>query len=234
MAKAGVASRRRCEELIAAGEVMVNGKTVTEFGLKVDPDVDKILVSGKKLSSPEKKYYLVLYKPRGYVSTVKDEKGRKSVIDLLEGFHERVYPVGRLDYASEGLLLLTNDGDLTFGLTHPKGRIPKTYIVRVTGHPSANKLALLENGIPLEGKLTAPAKVKTLEVTDTKTLLEITLYEGRNRQVRKMCEYIGHPALRLIRTKVANIQLEELRPGQFRQLGDNELKKLKKLVARSF
>ena len=228
MAKAGVASRRRCEELIAAGEVMVNGNTITEFGVKVDPDKDRIAVSGKMLSLAENKLYLALYKPRGYVSTVRDEKGRKCVMDLLEDFGERVYPVGRLDYTSEGLLLLTNDGDLTYNLTHPKRKIPKTYLVRVTGHPGADKLAQLAGGIPVDGKLTAPAKVAVIETTDSKTLLEITLYEGRNRQIRKMCEYIGHPVLRLLRTQVANIRLEDLQPGQYRRLGKSELDKLKK------
>jgi pseudouridine synthase len=230
MAKAGVASRRHSEELIAAGEVKVNGKIVTELGLKVDPGVDSIMVRGKPLAKSERKHYLMLYKPRGYVSTVQDEKGRKNVLDLLEGFKERVYPVGRLDYASEGLLLLTNDGDLTYGLTHPKNKVPRIYLARVSGQPQDEKLTQLKEGIPLDGKLTAPAKVKVMEITEEKTLLEITVREGRNRQIRRMCDYIGHPVLRLLRIGIGNIRLENLRPGQYRPLSDQELKILKKIA----
>ena len=230
LAKAGVASRRRCEELIAAGEVVVNGNTITKFGSKVDPDRDEIFVSGKRLSLSSEKYYFALYKPRGYVSSVRDERGRKCVADLLEGFEQRVYPVGRLDYSSEGLLLLTNDGDLTYLLTHPKHKIPKTYLVRVAGRPKADKLDQLARGIPLEGRLTTPAKVKAVEIAEDRSLLEIVLFEGRNRQIRKMCEHIGHPVLRLLRTKIANISLEGLRPGQYRQLSEEELKRLRRII----
>ena len=184
MARAGIGSRRRCEELIAAGEVRVNGRVVSLLGSKVDISHDIITVSGGKLPRSAQKHYFVLYKPRGYVCTVRDERGRKSVLELLTGVKERVYPVGRLDYASEGLLLLTNDGDLTYALTHPKHRVPKTYTVRVEGHPAENKLDRLAKGVPLQEGLTAPAKVRLLERAEDKSLLEITLYEGRNRQIR--------------------------------------------------
>ena len=229
LANAGVASRRRSEELIAAGEVAVNGVTVTGFGLKVDPDRDEIQVLGRRLSASKKKYYLALYKPRGYVSTLRDEKGRKCLLDLLAGFESRVYPVGRLDYASEGLLLLTNNGDLTYALTHPKHKIPKIYLVRVKGRLRADELDLLARGVPIEGGITSPAKVKEAEFSRDRTLLEITLFEGRNRQIRKMCEYIGHPVLRLLRAQIANIRLGDLRPGQYRHLNENELDGLMKL-----
>lgn len=230
MARAGVASRRSCEGMIAAGMVKVNGKVVTELGTRIDPAKDRIEVSGEKLLLAEKKYYLALYKPRGYVSTVDDEKGRKKVTDLLDGFNGRVYPVGRLDYNSEGLLLLTNDGDLTYALTHPKHHVQKTYLVRVDGVPPQKKLEQMAKGLFLEDGLTAPARVNLAGVKDEKALLEITLFEGRNRQVRRMCEHIGHPVLRLLRTRVGNVKLDGLHPGQYRNLSDKELELLKKLA----
>ena len=229
LANAGVASRRRCEELIAAGEVAVNGVTVTGVGLKVDPERDEIMVGGRRLTAPPPKRYLALYKPRGYVSTLSDEKGRKCLLDLLAGYNHRVYPVGRLDYTSEGLLLLTNDGDLTYALTHPKRRIPKKYLVRVEGRPPKEQLRQLARGVPWEGGYTAPAKVKEAAFAAGRALLEITLYEGRNRQIRKMCAYIGYPVLRLVRTQIANILLGDLRPGQYRFLEGKELEELKQL-----
>jgi len=230
MARAGVASRRRCEEMIAAGMVKVNGKVVTELGTKVDPAKNEIVVGGKTLLLQDKKYYLALYKPRGYVCTLHDEKGRKNVIDLLEGFAGRVYPVGRLDYDSEGLLLLTNDGDLTYALTHPKHRVPKTYLARVLGVPTHYKLEQMAQGLVLEDGPTAPARVCLAGITEGKALLEITLYEGRNRQVRRMCDHIGHPVLRLLRTRVGNISLAGLRPGKYRNLNKSELARLKELA----
>ena len=230
MAHGGVASRRRCEELIAAGEVQVNGRVVTEPGYKVDLSKDTVLVFGERLGRGEKKYYIALYKPRGYVSTVADDKGRKTVMALLPEIKVRVYPVGRLDYSSEGLLLLTNDGDLAYTLTHPKHKIPKTYLVKVKGAPSEKKLAWLAQGVPLADGITAPAKVRLLEKGEGKSLLEITLYEGRNRQIRQMCEFIDHPVTRLTRTRVANIRLADLRPGQYRFLTAKELQALTKLI----
>lgn len=230
MARAGVASRRSCEEMIVAGRVKVNGKIVTELGTRIDPAKDRIDISGEKLLLIDNKHYLALYKPRGYVSTVKDEKGRKNVIDLLDGFNGRVYPVGRLDYNSEGLILLTNDGDLTYALTHPKHHVQKTYLVRVDGVPTPKKLEQMAKGLVLEDGLTAPAQVNLVEIKDEKALLEITLFEGRNRQVRRMCEHIGHPVLRLLRTRVGNISLDGLRPGQYRNLNNKELELLKKLA----
>jgi len=230
MARGGVASRRRCEELIAAGEVRVNGQVVTEPGCKVDIDKDIVLVCGEKLSGEEKKHYIALYKPRGYVSTVSDDRGRKTVMALLPEVRERVYPVGRLDYSSEGLLLLTNDGDLAYALTHPKHKIPKTYLVKIKGAPSEKKLAWLTQGVPLADGITAPAKVRLLEKGVEKSLLEITIYEGRNRQIRLMCEFIGHPVIRLTRTRVANIRLNGLSPGQYRILTPKEQQTLTRAV----
>ncbi|MDD3652783.1 MAG: pseudouridine synthase [Desulfotomaculaceae bacterium] len=230
LARAGIASRRRCEEMIRAGIVKVNGRVVTELGTKVNPAKDRIKVSDKALVLTNNKIYMALYKPRGYVSTLHDDRGRKQVVDLLKDVPGRVYPVGRLDYNSEGLLLLTNDGDLTYALTHPKHRVSKTYLVRVEGVPALAKLEQMASGMLLEDGLTEPAQVRLVNARDGKALLEITLYEGRNRQIRRMCEYIGHPVLRLQRTRVGNITLDGLYPGQYRYLTRAELEKLRRLT----
>lgn len=227
MAQAGVASRRHCEEMITSGMVKVNGKIITELGTKVDPARDKVQVGGETIFFSSRKYYIVMYKPRGYVTTLSDEKGRKKVTDLLKGVSERVYPVGRLDYDSEGLLLLTNDGDLTFALTHPKHRVPKTYLVRVAGEPEPEKLEQMAAGLVLEDGVTAPARVRQVSQREGNALLEIVLQEGRNRQVRRMCEHIGHPVLRLQRSKFGNLNIEGMKPGQYRHLTGEELSRLK-------
>jgi len=227
MAQAGVASRRRCEEMIASGMVKVNGRVITKLGTRVDPARDKIQLGGETLFLSPRKYYILMNKPRGYVTTLSDEKGRKKVTDLLKGVTTRVYPVGRLDYDSEGLLLLTNDGDLTYALTHPKHHVPKTYLVRVSGAPTPDKLEQMAGGLVLDDGPTAPAGVRLIGEQEGKALLEITIFEGRNRQVRRMCEYIGHPVLRLQRIRFANLSIEGLRPGQYRHLTGDELKRLK-------
>ncbi|AEF94868.1 pseudouridine synthase Rsu [Desulfotomaculum nigrificans CO-1-SRB] len=230
LARAGIASRRRCEELIVAGKVKVNGKVVTALGTKVDAAKDKIEVNGQPVTASQPKVYFMLNKPRGYVTTLHDERGRKTVIDLLEGIEQRVYPVGRLDYDSEGLLLLTNDGELTNALTHPKHKVPKTYLVRVEGVPEPAKLKAMARGLVLADGPTAPAQVRLAGVRDNRALLEITIHEGRNRQVRRMCEHIGHPVLRLKRIRVGPLVLEGLKPGQFRPLTEVELKKLWSII----
>ncbi|WP_003543809.1 pseudouridine synthase [Desulfotomaculum nigrificans] len=230
LARAGIASRRRCEELIVAGKVKVNGKAVTALGTKVDAAKDKIEVNGQPVTASQPKVYFMLNKPRGYVTTLHDERGRKTVIDLLEGIEQRVYPVGRLDYDSEGLLLLTNDGELTNALTHPKHKVPKTYLVRVEGVPEPAKLKAMARGLVLADGPTAPAQVRLAGVRDNRALLEITIHEGRNRQVRRMCEHIGHPVLRLKRIRVGPLVLEGLKPGQFRPLTEVELKKLWSII----
>lgn len=227
MARAGAASRRHCEEMIVSGLVKVNGKVVTELGTKVDPVRDNIQVGDRTLSIPKQKYYILMYKPRGYVTTLSDEKGRKKVSDLLKGIKDRVYPVGRLDYDSEGLLLMTNDGDLTYGLTHPKRMVPKTYLVRVSGFPEPGKLEQMEKGLALEDGVTAKAGVRIIGEREGNALLEITVVEGRNRQVRRMCDYIGHPVLRLKRIRFGNLSLEGLKPGEYRHLKREELRRLK-------
>jgi len=230
MARHGVASRRACEEIIASGKVKVNGKMVTTPGTSVDPDRDRVEVDGKQLGGDEKKVYLILNKPRGYLTTASDPRGRKKVGDLLEGVEERVFPVGRLDYDSEGLLIMTNDGDLTFRLTHPSHQVPKTYKVRVRGLPGRQELERLSRGVVLDGRMTAPAQVDCIDERDGNALLEITIHEGRNRQVRRMLEEIGYEVIRLKRTRIGPISLGDLKPGQHRPLRDSEVLGLRKMA----
>ncbi|WP_051688153.1 pseudouridine synthase [Desulfofalx alkaliphila] len=228
LAHAGVASRRKCEELILSGKVKVNGTVVRELGVKIQPGKDIVQVNGKKIQQLEKKVYIMINKPRGYVSTVRDERGRKTVLDLLKDVEQRVYPVGRLDYNSEGLLLLTNDGELADALTHPRHRVPKTYRARVKGVPSIEKLEELANGVDLEDGITAPAKVALLNIFNGNALLEITIHEGRNRQVRRMCEHIGHPVIRLVRTRIGTLELRKLGSGEVRELSKFEVNQIKR------
>lgn len=230
MAHRGIASRRKSEELIQEGLVKVNGKVVTVLGFMVNPEKDKIQVNGKLLKEEPSKIYLMLNKPRGYISTVLDPKGRKTVKDLVKDVKERIYPIGRLDYDSEGLLLLTNDGDLTLALTHPSHQVKKTYRVRVKGIPSINKLNQLENGVPLEDGITYPAQVHFIDQLNGNALLEIVIKEGRNRQVKRMCEYIGHEVIRLRRTKLGELSLGELKVGEYRKLTQKEITTLKKYI----
>ena len=228
MAKAGIASRRKCEELIAAGEVTVNGVTVTEAGCKVNPQMDHIEVRGLKIELEKKVYYL-LYKPVGYITSVGDPQQRKTVLDLMEGIPERIYPVGRLDYDTSGLLLLTNDGDLAFHMTHPSHEMEKEYEALVRGKVSKEALERLCKGVKLEDGWTAPAKARVLGEKGPNTLLQLIIHEGRNRQVRRMCETVGHPVLQLKRTRIAFLTMGHLKQGKFRPLLLDEVKKLKKI-----
>jgi len=228
ISQAGVASRREAETLIKEGRVVVNGKVVTELGTKVDSNNDKVSVDGKLIGSQEN-IYIVMNKPKGVITSVKDDRGRKTVIDLLEGISQRVYPVGRLDYNTEGLVLLTNDGELTNSLIHPKYKVYKTYIAKVQGIPSEDQLDLLRIGIKLEDGVTAPAKVNILDIDPSHniTTFEITIHEGKNRQVRRMCDAIGYPVKNLKRIKFATLTLEGLRRGQYRLLSVDEVENLK-------
>ncbi len=230
MARSGVASRRGSEELIAQGKVRVNGKPVTLPGLKIDPLKDRVEVDGRSVRKPEKKVYILLFKPVGYVSTVSDPQGRRKVIDLLSGVKQRVYPVGRLDYDSEGLLLLTNDGELTYALTHPRHEIPKTYRAMVQGVPDKDKLEELAKGVVLEDGATAPAGIRLLKNKSDSALLEITIHEGKNRQIRRMCEHIGHPVLSLRRVGIGPLKIGDLQRGRFRHLTTREVKMLMKAL----
>ncbi|GMB07807.1 ribosomal large subunit pseudouridine synthase B [Thermolongibacillus altinsuensis] len=230
IAHAGVASRRKAEQLILEGKVKVNGKVVTELGVKVGPQ-DKVEVNGIPIEREEPVYYL-LYKPRGVISSVKDDKGRKVVTDFLKEVDKRVYPVGRLDYDTSGLLLLTNDGEFANLLMHPRYEIEKVYIAKVKGIPTREKLKQLERGIELEDGMTAPAKAKMLSFDKRKktAIVELRIHEGRNRQVRRMFEAIGHEVLKLKRERYAFLDLKGLNPGEYRELSPHEVKQLRALA----
>jgi len=230
LSQAGVASRRAAEKLIADGRVMVNGRTVSEMGIKADPGVDDIRVDGRRVKSAARVRYILLNKPKGYITTRSDPERRRTVIDLLGGVREYVYPVGRLDYDSEGLLLLTNDGDLAARLTHPRHGVERTYEARVAGTPDEEALTRLRKGIPLDGHRTLPATVVLVPPRrrDEDAVLLLTIREGRNRQVRRMCEAVGHPVQSLKRTQVGPIADRRLKPGDWRELRADEIAALKK------
>lgn len=229
MALSGVASRRASEELITQGLVQVNNIVVTELGTKIDPKTDRVKVNDKSIRLETKKVYVLLNKPIGYVSTMNDEKDRRIVTDLIEGIDERIYPVGRLDADTTGLLLLTNDGDLAFKITHPKNGVLKRYIAIVEGVPNRVELERFRKGLILDGKPTAEAFIKIAKRYDTESILEISLHEGRNRQVKKMCEMINHPVKKLKRIAIGNIEIGGLEIGNWRHLEEEEVKYLKGL-----
>jgi 23S rRNA pseudouridine2605 synthase len=231
LAAAGVASRRHCETLITARRVTVNGRVVDELGTKVDPETDIVALDGRRVRPSTAMQYLLLHKPQGYVTTAKDPFGRPTVIDLLPGVKERVYPVGRLDYETEGLLLLTNDGDLAYALTHPKHRIIKSYQATIAGAPDETSLQQLRQGVQLEDGPTAPAEVKLLEQGIDRAVLNIKIHEGRNRQVRRMLAAVGHTVLSLRRVGLGFLTLGNLPVGKYRRLNEKEVKRLQALVA---
>ena len=213
----------------------VNGVPVREMGTKADPSADDIRVDGRRLKRPERIRYILLNKPAGYVTTRSDPQRRPTVIDLLRGVREYVYPVGRLDYDTEGLLLLTNDGDLAAKLTHPRHGVERTYEARVAGTPDADALERLRKGIPLDGRRTQPADVDLIsrraKGDENDGLLRITIREGRNRQVRRMCEAVGHPVKALMRTRIGSLTDRQLKPGHWRELRADEIRALKKSAA---
>lgn len=223
LASCGVASRRACEEMIKAGRVMVNGVVVREMGTKVNIGIDRVSVDGKDINATEEHVYLMLNKPEGYVTTAHDPQGRPTVLDLVAEVPQRVFPVGRLDVDTEGLLLLTNDGELAYRLTHPKFSVTKVYQALVMGKPSEEKLDRLRSGVKLEDGMTKPCTVKVLRRYNHKTLLEITISEGRNRQVRRMCQAIGNPILELERVQIENVALSNVKRGHYRELTLEEL-----------
>ncbi len=223
IALCGVASRRSAEELILAGRVTVNGEVINTLGSKVNPKIDRIMVDGKTIALQQKHVYIMLNKPRGYVTTAKDNFNRKTVLDLIPKELGRLYPVGRLDYDSEGLLLLTNDGDFTYRLTHPSHEIKKSYLALVSGTPSNEALDTLRKGIILEGRKTAPAEVMLKKKDAEHSVLLVTIHEGRNRQVRNMCHAVGHDVLRLRRVAEGPLRLGDLASGSWRHLTQKEL-----------
>ena len=225
LAECGVASRRKSEELIAAGKVKVNGVTAL-IGDKVNPKHDKVTVSGKKAVSVKKNVYIMLNKPRGFITTMNDEHDRKCVAELVKDINTRVYPVGRLDRESEGLLIMTNDGEFTNALTHPSKHVSKTY--RVTIRPTITKEQATEfrNGIEIDGRMTAPAEVTVLVEEENRVVLEFILHEGRNREIRKMCESQGLEVARLKRQAIGSLKLGVLPQGMYRELTELEVKKL--------
>jgi 23S rRNA pseudouridine2605 synthase len=233
LSSAGIASRRAAEVLIKDGRVTLNGATVTELGTKADPEADDVRVDGRRVKPVRRRRYILLYKPRGYITSRSDPQQRPTVIDLLTkgGVRDYVYPVGRLDFDSEGLLLLTSDGDFAARLTHPRHGVPREYHVRVRGVPDRHALERLSRGIELEGRRTAPAGVtleKVIEGDDgDQAVLSFVIREGRNRQVRSMCDAIGHPVVRLKRVRIGPITDDRIRPGEFRDLTAREVKLLK-------
>lgn len=230
MAQCGVASRRKSEAMIKAGQVSVNGHVVTDMGTMIDPISDKIEVNGRLLKPMQKKLYIALNKPEGYISTTKDQFGRPTVLDLVpDAAYHRLYPVGRLDYDTTGLILLTNDGDVAYKLMHPKHEVERIYIAGLRGIPDAHDIAAFENGLILDGRVTAPAGFEIIMAKAGRSIVKITLHEGRNRQVRRMCQAIGHPVLWLRREAIGQIKLGQLKPGQWRYLTPQEIEYLKSL-----
>ena len=229
LAQCGVASRRKCEELILQGRVQVNGVTVTELGTKINPEKDKIKFDGKDIKQSPKLVYILLNKPIGYVTTADDQFGRDTVLDLVK-VKERIVPVGRLDMYTSGALILTNDGNFVYQVTHPKHEIEKTYTVTIKGIVQNSEVEQLRNGIKIDDYITKPARVKILK-TDTEkgiSRLEITIHEGKNRQVRKMCEAVGRKVLALHRSKIGGIGVKDIELGKWRYLTANEVQQILK------
>ena len=227
IAKSGVASRRKAEELILEGKIQVNGKTITELGTKVNPEKDIVTYNRRKLKTEEEFVYILLNKPIGYVTTVKDQFGRDSVLDLVK-IKEHLVPVGRLDMYTSGALILTNDGDFVYKVTHPKHEIEKTYTVTIKGIVKNEEVEMLRKGVKIEDYTTKPAKVKILKTDEEKNIsrLEITIHEGKNRQVRKMCETVGHKVLALHRSKIAGIGVKDIPLGKWRFMKEKEIRKI--------
>jgi 23S rRNA pseudouridine2605 synthase/16S rRNA pseudouridine516 synthase len=227
MARCGVAARRKCDAMIASGRVKVNGEVVLDPGRRIEPGKDVVEVDGKEIV-PQKPVYIALYKPVGYLSTMSDPFGRPTIRELIKDVKERVFPVGRLDSDSEGLLLLTNDGDLANVLSHPRYGKVKVYEVKVRGRPSRERLDILERGIPMDGEITAPSKIEEIgEDTQGNAILRVFIREGRKRQIRRMMGFIGHEVLRLKRVSIGPISLNGLEPGEYRYLTEEEVEILK-------
>lgn len=225
MANCGVASRRKCEELILAGKVKVNGILVSELGAKVDPENDTVEYDGKIINKEEKKIYIMLNKPEGYICSVKDEKERKTVLDLVK-VKERIYPIGRLDYDSSGLILLTNDGEVYNKIIHPRKEIIKKYIVIVKNKITEKDVKAFKEGIDIGGYITAPANLRNINFDEEKNIstIEVSIHEGKNRQIRRMCSALSHDVISLKRISIGDIKLAYLKKGEYRELNSEEIK----------
>lgn len=230
IASTGLSSRRKAETLIAGGRVTVNGKVVTELGTKVDPDRDHVKVDGRHLTGAQPFVYLMLNKPKNVMSTLDDPGGRTTVKDFLHGVSVRVFPVGRLDFDSEGLMLLTNHGELAQALLHPRYHVPKTYLIKVKRVLTDDEIAQLQQGVQLEDGMTGPAVVKKVKKAEQNSWLEITIREGRKHQVKRMLEAVGHPVIKLMRIRMGPLSLGDLGSGEFRFLTDREANALRELV----
>jgi len=230
LSQSGIASRRKSEELIKQGRVKVNNKVVREMGIKIDPKLHEIKVDNKIIRTKRRKVYIKINKPKGYISSISDPFNRPTVMDLIDkDLRMGLYPVGRLDYNSEGLIILTNDGALTYKLTHPKYEIPKTYIVEVEGIPALDEINRLRKGVKIDddGIITLPAHVNIKNIVNNNAVLEIIIREGKKRQIRKMCESIGHPVISLKRTQIGELALGDLPLGEWRFLDENEIQYMK-------
>jgi len=227
LSEAGVASRRRGETLILAGRVSINGKVIRELGVKADPDRDQIMVDGKSIPRPSPKVYYLLHKPRGIITSLRDPEGRPTIKDLIPNIKVRVYPVGRLDYDAEGLMLLTNDGELALKLTHPRYEISRSYLVKVRGLLTPKEMDLLERGVMLVDGMSPPMEVKRVKMLKENSWLKVTVREGRNRVIKRTFEAINRPVLRLKRIRFASLTLEGLGPGNCRPLSPEEVKNLR-------
>lgn len=227
LASKGIASRRKCEEIILEGKIKVNNKIITELGTKINPKLDKVCYNDNEIENTLKDeyIYILLNKPIGYVTTAQDQFGRNTVLDLIKGINKRIVPVGRLDMYTSGALILTNDGEFIYKITHPKHEIDKTYTVTLKGQVSNDEIEQIRNGVDIGGYITKSAKVKILRIDKEKNIsrLEITIHEGKNRQVRRMCEAVGRKVLALHRTKIGNIGVKELKIGQWRYLTRKEI-----------
>lgn len=226
LADAGVASRRKSEEFIQQGKVKVNGVIVKELGFKVDPEKDKVEYEGKTLNIENERIVLMLNKPKDVISSAKDPQGRKTVLDLIPDKFPRLYPVGRLDYESEGMILLTNDGELANKITHPKNEVRKVYSVWVFGYPSKDTMSKFSKGVELEDGTTAPAEIKLIKKGKTTSQMEVAIKEGKKRQIRRMFDALGHPVSRLVRTQIGELKMGILEEGKYKKLKEQEIKKI--------